>query len=187
MIHMSEVKSSAILVTGMPGSGKEEFIKRCIKRKIRVLRMGDLVREEASRSEIELTDEKVGTLAHRMREENGFDHWAKKTLEKIDDRLTVIDGVRGRAELELFKRELGNRAIVVAIHTSPAIRFERLRSRGRTDAPRSWEEFEARDQRELRWGLGDVISLADHMIVNESSIGNFRRKAEAVIDEILGQ
>ena len=184
---MSEVNSTAILVTGMPGSGKEEFIKRCIKRKIRVLRMGDLVREEARRSEIELTDEKVGALAQKMREENGFDHWAKKTLEKIDNRLTVVDGVRGRAELELFKKKLGNRAIVVAIHTSPAIRHKRLVSRSRADAPKSWEEFEARDQRELRWGLGDVISLADHLIVNESNIDDFRRSAEAVIDEILGQ
>lgn len=184
---MSKDQSKAILVTGMPGSGKEEFIRRCINRKIRILRMGDLVREEARRLGLELTDEKVGALAHRMREEHGFDYWAKKTLEKIDSRLTVIDGVRGRAELELFKKQLGDRAIVVAIHTSPLTRYNRIVSRGRADAPKSWEEFEARDQRELKWGMGDVISLADRMIVNESSIENFRRSAEAVVDEILGQ
>lgn len=183
---MSKHKPRVILVTGMPGSGKNEFVKISQKTGIRILRMGDFVRSEAEAQGIDMTDENVGSLAQRMRDGHGFNIWAKRTIEEIDDRLTVIDGVRGRAEMVLYRQQFGNDAVVVAIHSSPAIRFKRLVARRRADAPKSMEEFEERDLRELSWGLGDVISRADYLIVNESTLQQLTRRVEAVIDEILG-
>jgi len=182
-----DVKNArVVLLTGMPGSGKDILVKACKNRGLRVLRMGDLVRSEAVERGLELTDENVGKLAHEMREKHGFDVWAKRILEKLENDMTVIDGVRGSDEIDLFKRELGDRAIVVAIHSSPETRFNRLVTRSREDAPGSREEFDERDWRELQWGLGNVISKADFMIVNESSLEELNSQAEAVLDEILG-
>lgn len=182
---MKEERIGLILLTGMPGSGKEEFVKVCAKRGIRVLRMGDFVRAEAAKTGLKMTDSEIGGLAQRMREQKGFDYWAKKTAEALDSRLTLIDGLRGRAEFHLFRSQTKAGMTVVAIHSSPKVRYQRLVARGRSDAPKSLEEFEERDIREMRWGLGEVIARADHVIVNESTIEEFQKKAEAVLDEIV--
>jgi dephospho-CoA kinase len=182
---IEEEKVRLILLTGMPGSGKEEFLKICMNRGLRILRMGDFVRSEAVSRGLELTDENVGSLAQSMRESEGFDYWAKKTVEALDDRLTLVDGVRGRAEVAFFRRAVKGRIVVVAVHASPMTRYQRLLARARSDAPRSWEEFERRDQRELRWGLGDVIARADYIIPNEGSLEDLRKRVEAVLDEII--
>ena len=86
---MNENKVNVILVTGMPGSGKEEFIRVCQNKRIRVIRMGDFVREETRRQGLDLTDENVGGVAQNMRERHGFDIWARRTIEAIGDEITV--------------------------------------------------------------------------------------------------
>jgi len=174
-----------ILLTGMPGSGKEEFVNVCAKRGIRVLRMGDFVRAEAAGKGVPMTDGEIGGFAHRMREENGYDYWAKRTAEALDDRLTLIDGLRGRDEYDLFRERTKGGTVVVAIVASPEVRYQRLRSRGRSDAPKSFEEFEERNRRETRWGLADVIAGADFSIVNESTLEALQKRAEAVLNEIV--
>jgi len=174
-----------ILLTGMPGSGKEEFVKICLTKGIRVLKMGDFVRAETAAKNLEMTDENVGSVAQQMRETEGFDYWAKKTVEALDDRLTLVDGVRGRAEVLLFRRMVRSGTVTVAIHSAPTTRFNRLVSRGRSDAPKTREEFEQRDARELRWGLGDVIARADYIIINESTIEDLKKNTEAVLDDII--
>lgn len=182
---MSADKIGLILLTGMPGCGKEEFVKVCMNRGIRVLRMGDFVRAEAKERGLELTDENVGGLAQKIREKEGFDYWAKKTADALDDRLTLIDGLRGRAEYLLFHKRATSSIAVVAIHASPVARYERLVARGRSDAPKTPDEFEQRDVRELRWGLGDVIARADYMMTNEGSLEEFKVRVEAVLDDIV--
>ncbi|HUW43236.1 MAG TPA: AAA family ATPase [Thermoplasmata archaeon] len=182
---MSENSIGLILLTGMPGSGKEEFVKACLGRGIRVLRMGDFVRAEAKARGLDPTDENVGGLAQKMREEEGFDYWAKKTAEALDDRLTLVDGLRGRAEYLLFHKRAKCGIAIVAIHSSPNVRYQRLVARARSDAPKSPDEFEQRDVRELRWGLGDVIARADYMIVNETSLEDLKAQVEAVLNDIV--
>ena len=182
---MSGKQISLILLTGMPGSGKEEFVKLATRRGIKVLRMGDIVRAEAASKGLPMTDSEVGGFAHKMREDNGYDYWAKKTAEALDDRLTLIDGLRGKDEFELFKKRIKGGMVVVAIQASQHLRFQRLRSRGRADAPKTFEEFDKRDHRELHWGLGEVINGADFQIVNESSVEVFKKTAEAVLDAIV--
>jgi len=175
-----------ILLTGMPGSGKEEFVKVCEERGIRILRMGDFVRAEVQSRGLPMTDENIGGLAHKMREEKGFDIWAKRTADALSGELTLIDGLRGRDEYNHFRERTEGGLVIIAIHASPSARFERLKNRGRSDAPATREEFDRRDERELRWGLGDVIARADYVIVNESSIEDFRARAGKALDEIIG-
>lgn len=178
-------KRTLILLTGMPGSGKEEFVNICIDKGLRIIRMGDFVRAEAREKGLELKDEMVGAHAQQMREKYGFDYWAKKTVDALDARPTLIDGVRGRAEINYFRRMIKSSIVMVAIHTSPTTRYERLVARNRSDAPRSRDEFEQRDMRELRWGLGDVIARSDYVIVNDSDLEVLRKRSEEVIAKIL--
>lgn len=148
-----------------------------------VVRMGDVVRAEAKRQGIGDSDKGIGGFANDERQKHGYDIWAKRAVEHVKNDRTIIDGSRGLMELAIYRQRF-NDVLSIAIHSSPATRFPRLMARGRTDAPRTWEEFTARDERELGWGLGSLIAMADLMIVNEGTLDNFKAMCCKAIDEM---
>ncbi len=158
-----------ICVTGMPGAGKSLIAKHMAKALgAKFISMGDVVRREALRRGLSLDLESMMRLALSLREEMGEGAVADlviKELKDVEREIVVIDGVRSLAEIE--KLSTAGKVILVAVHTSPAERFRRLSRRGREDDPKTWEEFRRRDMDELRMGLGNVIALADIMVVNE--------------------
>lgn len=156
-----------LLVTGMPGSGKSVFAEAARALGIPVVSMGDAVRLEAMRRGLSPDAETMGRLSRALREELGPHAVAVLTLRQLPRApVVVIEGIRSREEVRYF-RNFFDRVVVVAIHSSPRTRFARLSARHREDDPRSWEEFVKRDERELALGVGEVIALADHILVNE--------------------
>ncbi|HUL39182.1 MAG TPA: AAA family ATPase, partial [Methanomassiliicoccales archaeon] len=164
-----------LVLAGMPGSGKEEFVLVARSLSYDVVRMGDVVRAEAAMRGVQNSDKGVGGFANSERQAHGYDIWAKRCLPCLKNRRTIIDGSRGLDELEIFRRELGDKVELVAIHAPQKQRYQRLLERGREDAPKSWEEFLERDRRELSWGLGNLIAMADTMLVNEGDLEDFKR------------
>jgi dephospho-CoA kinase len=160
-----------ICLTGMPGCGKEEFVRVAEDRGLPIVRMGDVVREEAHRRGIKFSDETVGGMAHEERVRHGFGIWAERTVPWIKD-------------LEVFRRTFGEDLVVVAIHASPKTRYERIKKRSRGDDAVSWEEFLRRDERELGWGLAEVIATADHVIVNDGDLETMRARCREVLDAV---
>jgi len=173
-----------VCVTGMPGCGKEEVLAVAKDLGFSIVRMGDVVREEAQRRGLPITDAAVGGMAHAERETNGFGIWAERTLPRIAGNRIVVDGLRGRSELDVFRKAFGEALVVLAVHASPKTRHERMLRRKRTDDAVTIEAVRARDLRELSWGLGDVIATADIMVVNESSLDEFRRQARAALERL---
>jgi len=169
------------ILAGMPGAGKEEFVKVAQEVSFRIIRMGDVVRTEATSKGIPTDDQGVGGFAHSERQIHGYDVWARRTIPLIKGGNTIVDGCRGKAELDVFKREFNDDVLVIAVHSSPRTRYMRLMARDRDDAPRSWTEFMQRELRELGWGLGKVIALADIMIVNEGTLEAFRESVKKVL------
>lgn len=178
-----------IVLVGMPGCGKEEFVKIAEKRGYTLVRMGDTVREEVTKKGLELNDKNIGTIAHSEREKSGYGVWAVRTLAKInasDEKIVIIDGCRGDAEVTIFKQNFGD-LDVVAIYSSPEIRFTRLKERRRSDAPFTVESFYERDQRELKWGIGNAFIMSDYMIINETSLDEYRKEINRILDKILNK
>ncbi len=167
-----------LLITGMPGAGKEEVIQAIIPLGYEVLRMGDIVREMAKERGIE--PDRIGEFANAQRKEHGPYIWAERTAEKIKDpEKTVIDGVRSLEEVEIFRKKGG--VTIIAVHASPRTRYERLKRRGRGDESDSLEKMVERDMRELSWGVGKVIAMADIMIVNEGTIEGLRERVRRAV------
>ncbi len=161
-----------VAFTGMPGAGKTEAVKVASEQGLQVLRMGDAVWEEVRRRGLSLTAEEVGRIADEMRVTDGPDIWARRTLEAVDRSapLVVIDGLRSAAELAVFRQALGEDFVLVRIECPRELRLQRIASRGRDDDTLSEEAFEARDRRELSWGLGEVLEAADRVIENTGTI-----------------
>ena len=158
----------------MPGSGKEEFVSVARKQGITVLRMGDVVREFVEAQDLDLTDEIVGRIANEEREKHGLGIWAERTAPLVTGERVLIDGIRGHAELEAFRKTFGDDIVIIGIHCSPKTRYKRIVQRKRSDATMTWEAFIKRDQRELGWGIGNAIALSDFMIINEGTLEDFK-------------
>ncbi len=96
--------------------------------------------------------------------------FSEKCILKIEEQQNdkiVIDGLRSYVEAESFVEHFSNFTLIT-VHSSPQTRFERLSARGRSDDPKTWEVFHARDLRELSVGIGNAIALAEYVIINNS-------------------
>lgn len=177
-----------ILVAGMPGSGKGVVSEVAKSLGIPVIIMGDVLREIAISKGLEINDANLGKLALDLRKKIGRHIIALYSLEKakrLKNDIVLIEGLRNIEEYDYLKQNVKN-LVLIAVHASPKTRFERLRKRGRKDDPKTFEDFEARDRRELKMGIGSVIALADIMLVNEDiSLDEFRSIVEKQMIEIL--
>lgn len=168
----------------MPGAGKEEFLSAADSMGISFARMGDVVREAYAASEDRKKNIGTGKFAELERERYGIGIWAKRTIERMSGKIFLVDGCRSMNEVTLFK-ELSDNVEIIAIHSPPEIRYERLVKRGREDAPRDIDEFRARDAREISWGIAEVIALADIMAVNTSTLQEFHAASERIIKGLI--
>lgn len=179
--------TAIIAVTGMPGSGKS-LVSSMIARILScpVVSMGDVVRREVARRGLEVTAKNVEAVARELRERYGMSAVAKLVEGEVRDHLkraawVVVDGVRGLAEVEVFAGIATT--CVVAVHASPATRHERLMKRGRPgETP---EDFVLRDKYNLEFGIGEVIALADFMIVNEWGISELEEQVRRLAGDML--
>lgn len=182
-------EKTVIGVAGMPGAGKATIREIVQKMGYPAVVMGDEIRNEAKRRKLKPTPENLGMIMLKLREEEGPAAVAKRCIpkmEKAGGKVVVVEGIRSLHEVEEFKKQFPNFTLI-AIHASPETRFRRLFQRRRSDDPRSWETFMERDLRELGVGLGSVIATADHIIVNEGTKAQLKRKTREVLKEVLGK
>lgn len=173
-----------LIVTGMPGSGKDEFIKVAKKMGWKDYHMGDIVRKYASMGNIGISDNEIGSFANRERELHGKDIWAVRLSEFIKDgRKIIIDGLRNMEEFEYFRSKFPD-LVLIGIHTDREERLKRVQKRGRPDDAKVLGQLINRDDRELSWGIGNAISLAEYMIVNDSTLEKFKENAAKLLSRI---
>ncbi len=172
------MKFKAILIVGMPGSGKDEFANVARELGVEVINMGDIVREFTVKTGLDIS--KSGFVANEERKKYGMDIWAKRTLDRVKTKFIVIEGVRNVEEIQRFKQD-ADIGLVVGISSGRVHRLKRLLERGRADDPKNEEEFENREKRELSWGIGNVLATADYYICNEGTLDEFRGKVRDFI------
>jgi dephospho-CoA kinase len=172
-----------LLVTGMPGAGKEELLNVARSMDIPFLRMGDIVREFHETSGAAAKGLSVGQVANGERELHGKNIWAKRAIERMSGDIFLVDGCRSLDEVRSY-RELSDQVYIIGVHSPRMVRYNRLIERGRDDAPSNMDEFDERDNRELGWGLGSVIALSDILIVNDSDLESFRCKVRKELEAL---
>ncbi|MES3162328.1 MAG: AAA family ATPase [Halorubrum sp.] len=179
---------NVIGTVGLPGSGKGEAANVAEAAGVPVVVMGDVIREECRERGLDPA-EHHGRIAGRLREEEGDDVIAERSVPRIRDAAAahdadtvLVDGLRSTVELQRFRDAFGDDFTLVAVHAPFELRAERLGDRGRDDSDSNLEALRERDTRELDLGLGETLDRADVEIDNTGSLAAF----QARIRDVLG-
>jgi len=169
----------------MPGAGKSTIVSSLKARGLEALNLGDGVRAEAKKRNLEPTGENLGKMMLELREKNGPGAVANLLTERIKNsqsEVIVIDGIRSTAEIEVLKNV--GPVKLLSIEASTDTRYKFLGVRGRSDDPVTREKFEERDKRELGVGIGKSIAIADETISNNNiTLDELTERAYLVIEK----
>jgi dephospho-CoA kinase len=189
-------------VTGLPGSGKDEFIgflwKIINKNNINFLyySLSDELREEVRKKDLPVMRSVLREVAHGLRKKYGRGVLAKLLSQKILKELNkskdfnlvvVIDAIRNPEEVNVFKKEMKSKFFLVAITAPIELLIERLSRRARYDESKEVikEKDKARvmlikelgeDEPSHGHNVNKCIFDADYIIDNSGTIEEFYKK-----------
>ncbi|MDQ1278916.1 MAG: hypothetical protein QG670_176 [Thermoproteota archaeon] len=173
----------------MPGSGKSAFDTIAEEMGFSVIIMGDAIRSEAVKRDLEPTPENIGKIMIRIRLDEGPEVVAKRCIPKIREAKTrgvVVDGIRSLMEVEEFRKSFP-KFKVLYIHSPPEVRYQRVSNRRRSDDPQSWQIFVERDYRELGVGIGSAAAMADYVIVNNGTLPQLKKNVRKFLKEVQNE
>jgi len=178
-----------IACDGEGASGKSTAAKVAEEMGIPVVCMGDVVREEAKKRGLPQTDENLGKIAEELRRREGMDAIAKRCIPIIREKgmdigVVVVDGIRGIAEVERFKKEFGDDFILINIEAPIEVRFQRALKRKRSDDITTIEDLKKRDERELSWNMGEAMKIANFTVENTSGLEEFKEKIRDILTQL---
>lgn len=194
---------------GLPGSGKGEASNIARHHGLAVVVMGDVIRQEAARQNLEPTDQNLGRIGNALRANEGPDAIAKRTLEQVmatGKDVVVVDGLRSRVEADFFRNH-AEEFHLVEVCAPVEARMRWLAARGRPDDPGrgtandgnrtdadakiisscfepdsfAAAAMEQRECREMGWGMCEAINVADMKLVNDSSLDDFQKNVEMLL------
>jgi dephospho-CoA kinase len=193
---------------GLPGSGKGEASQIAGQHGLAVVVMGDVIRQEAARQGLEMTDGNLGRIGNALRAAEGPDAVARRVLEKAKATgkdVVVVDGLRSREEADFFRAH-ADEFHLVEVCAPAGARLKWLAARGRPDDPgrsmasgeetgadariisscmepdsRAAAALEQRECRELSWGMCEAMKAADMKLRNDGSLNDFRQNVRKLL------
>ena len=186
---------------GLPGSGKGEASKIARSHGLAVVVLGDVIRQEAARQNLEPTDQNLGRIGNALRAKDGPDAIARRTLDWVmatGKDVVVVDGLRSMAEADFFRAH-AEVFRLVEVYAPAEARLKWLAARGRPDDPGSSAKddgnvittcssrdsraaaLKERESREVGWGMCEAIKAADMSLKNDRSLDEFRQNVVALL------
>lgn len=175
---------------GMAGSGKSEAIRYLQEKNgWPKVYLGAATFEKMREMGLEENQDNERMAREKLREEYGMGVYAKLALPKIkklleSNDIVLLESLYSWDEYKILKEEFGKNFNVIAIHTSPATRFARLKNREERPL-KTEEELKIRDWSEIEnTDKGGPIAMADHAIINEGSRENFHGQIDKIFGDI---
>ncbi len=157
------------------------------------------IRQIAKERGIEINRENLIKLGKGLREESPGDSIiGGRILAKIKSELEkgvsrwVLEGIRDSDEVNLFREhEFDNkkmRYVLVYVDALQKERFDRLRKRGRSGDPETFQKFKKFDDLEIKGNVGQELGklkeMADYTILNDGTLEDMDKKLEKLWKEI---
>ena len=179
-------------LTGRNAGGKgaaAEFLK---SRGFVYHSLSDVIREEVRRRGLELTRDILIATGRELRAHHGTGYLAERVLERLEPGSNyVVDSFRHEDEVAVFRKT--SHFPLLAVHARPEIRFERIKSRGRENDPRTFEDFQRLEQAESTslqaegQNLTATEAVADHAIENNGTPAEFQAKVAELIPKLMAK
>jgi len=152
--------------------------------------LSDVIRDEIRDRGLEESRTTLTEVGNELRVNEGPSTLAVRILKKLTSGSSfVIDSIRNPAEVDAL-REGRSDFVMLCVEAPAAVRFERLRSRGRIGDVQTIEEFRAQEERELASAdpttqqLLATESKADHILVNDGSMQDLEQKVRALLSTL---
>ena len=176
-------------LTGANASGKGEEGSYLKSKGFKYYSLSDILREEARAKGVEPSRENLIKLGNELREKNGPSVLANLAIKKIADKndRVVIDSIRNPFEIKAFRKLKG--FTLIGVDAPLEMRFERAVARNRPGDPETLEEFVEKEKKEnasvsTNQQLENCLKAADVVIINDSSMEDFRKKINEAIAKI---
>ena len=176
-----------VCLTGMPGAGKSTIANGLKSQGFDVVVMGNAVRSEADKRNLEHNRENLASLMVTLRASDGpaaIAHLVEPEIQNATSNTVIVDGVRSDDEIAFFETICTTK--ILSVHASKDTRFNYMTNRGRSDDPQNKSKFTERDTKEINVGISRSIALADESISNNNlTIDELVKTAYNVIDSWL--
>ena len=167
---------------GQPASGKDTIADFFVSKGFTHVSLGDTLREEMRQQGIPVDRAHMSVFAADAKKSRGMACLAESAVAKVSGN-AIISGIRGTAEVELFRRRFGADFILLVVDAPLETRFARARKRNRPGDNISFEEFRRIEDHERSAISGaqevdKVIALADLTVDNSGSKEELMAKLE---------
>ncbi len=172
-------------LVGEKGSGKETFVKLLKETAPKIAlthsRFSDILNETLKAWDIPTTRENLQKLAVVMKDGFGADTLSHAVYQRVAEDpaiVVILDGVRWETDLKLIRSFPKN--ILVYVTADLMVRFDRLKGRGEKadEGNSSFEQFMKEEKAENELLIPRIGQGADVTIINNTSLGDFKKKVE---------
>jgi dephospho-CoA kinase len=179
-------------LVGLCGTGKS-VVAQCIETQYRFcpIYFGGFVLAEVKRRHLEINSNNEKIVREDLRAQHGIEVMAKLAEPEINAALAEgkhvsIDGLYSFSEYTYLKQKYGEKLILIAVHSSKRLRYQRLGIRQvRPLTPRQVDE---RDYFEIKnIEKAGPIAIADYHILNNGTIPELEQQINTIFKELLGQ
>lgn len=173
---------------GLPGSGKGEAATVAREVDVPVVTMGDVVRDACRERGLD-PETHHGEVAQALREENGPAAIADRTVPRVREHLestdvVLVDGLRSDVEVERFREAFD--FLLVSVQAPFETRARRLQGRGRDASDLDDAALRQREERELAFGMGEAMAMADLVVENDADLESYHRRVRAILEDPEG-
>jgi dCMP deaminase len=179
-------------LTGRNASGKGAVADFLCSKGFIFYSLSDVIRDEVSRSGLEITRENLISTGRSLRATHGTCYLAERILQRLgSDQNYVIDSFRHPDEVATFRSR--SDFSLLAVTAEPATRFERIKKRSRESDPGTMEAFleledkEASSQEREGQNLTATEAMADFVVENDSTLEDLHKKLAEITQRILSR
>jgi dephospho-CoA kinase len=172
-------------VCGQPGSGKDTVADFFVSKGYTHISLGDTLREEMRKQGMPVDRAQMSVFAANAKKTRGMAYLAELAVARVTGN-AIISGIRGTAEVELFRRRFGPDFILLVVDAPLEMRYARARKRNRPGDNITFEEFRRIEDHERSAVSGaqevdKVIALADFTVDNSTSMEALMAKLELLL------
>ncbi len=190
-----------IILVGLPLSGKSSHARKLGDlENIPLVETGTFVYKAVEERGLEATVENIVKVAGECKKESDS-YFTERAIEFIEknyksEPVVFLSGIKARSEYELVKEKVGETNVfLISFHASADTRHGRLTNVDRQEASKEQGEskatedlamardrsrFDLRDSKELGYGLGELMALADFVVNTEDRVWPFNTTEKTI-------